>query len=239
VESPAVPADGESGRQNGPHQEGIPAGRLTRDSERSIWPTLLPHLVRSIAFLAPVVISLVFWLIGTGFSIVAGLGAVGGSGLELGPAIDSGLSLLGLAGLVFFGMVWLASLFVGVREVVAEGGVLIEDGAQALAAVYDSVQARVNRQCPPFAVRSGEFEKNPTLRVSNDREEALIIVRTSGPDLRIGWSMWRIRSTVTLIGDLLPGKRGNDVALLQADSSSALRELLNSVTQYSARDHTS
>jgi hypothetical protein len=195
--------------------------------------------VRSIAFLAPVVISLLFWMIGTGFSIVAGLGAVGGSGLELGPAIDSGLSLLGLAGLVFFGMVWLASLFVGVREVVAEGGVLIEDGAQALAAVYGSMQARVNRQCPPFAVRSGEFETNPTLRVSNDREEALIIVRKSGPDLRIGWSMWRIRSTVTLIGDLLPGKRGNDGALLQADSCSAMRELLNSVTEYSARDHTS
>ena len=239
MESSVVPADGESGRQNGPHQEGIPTGRLTRDSERSIWPTLLPHLVRSIAFLAPVAISLLFWLVGTGFSIVAGLGAVGGSGLELGPAIDSGLSLLGLAGLVFFGMVWLASLFVGVREVVAEGGVLIEDGAHALAAVYGSMQSRVNRQSPPFAVRSGEFEENPTLRVSNDREEALIIVRASGPDLRIGWSMWRVRSTVTLIGDLLPGKRGNDVALLQADSSSAMRELLNSVTQHSARDHTS
>ncbi|HWN32679.1 MAG TPA: hypothetical protein VNP03_08035 [Pseudonocardia sp.] len=239
MESPAAPADGESGPQNRPQQEHIPAGRLTRDSERSLWPTLLPHLARSIAFLAPVVISLLCWLIGTGFSIVAGLGAVGGSGLSLGPAIDSGLSLLGLAGLVFFGMVWLASLFVGAREVVAEGGVLIEDGAQALAAVYGSMQVRVNRQCPPFVVRSGEFDRNPTLWVSNDREEALIIVRPSGPDLRIGWSMWRIRSTATLIGDLLPGKRSNDVAVLQADSSSAMRELLNSVTQHSARDHTS
>lgn len=237
MESPAVPADGESGPRNGPKQQDIPVALLTGDSERSLWPTLLPHLLRSIVFLAPVVISLLFWMIGTGFSLVAGLGAVGGSGLSLGPAIDSGLSLLGVAGLVFFGMVWLVSLFVGVREVVAEGGVLIEGGARSLAAVHGSMRVRVDRQCPPFVVRSGEVDGNPTLRVSNDREEALIIVRPSGPDLRIGWSMWRIRSTATLIGDLLPGKRSNDVALLQADSSSAMRELLNSVTQHSARDH--
>jgi hypothetical protein len=210
-------------------------GRLTHDTERSLWPTLLPHLVRTIVFLVPVAVSLLLWTIGTGFSIVAGLGAVGGSGVELGPAIDAGLSLLGLAGLVFFGMIWLASLFVGVREVVADGGVLIENGAQSLAAVHSSMRARVERQSPPFAVRSGEFAKNPTLRISNDREEALVIFRSTGPDLRIGWSMWRIRSTATLIFELLPGKRGNDVALLQSDSSSAMRELLNSATGHSAR----
>jgi hypothetical protein len=51
-----------------------------------------------------VVVSLLFWLVGTGFSILAGLGAVGGRGLELGPAIDSGLSLLGVGGMVVFGM---------------------------------------------------------------------------------------------------------------------------------------
>ena len=240
MESPAVPPEGERGSPDEPQPEDTFARRLTPDAERFfIWPVLLPHLVRSAVFLVPVVVSLLFWLVGTGFSILAGLGAVGGRGLELGPAIDSGLSLLGVGGMVVFGMAWLVSLFVGVREVVSEAGLLIEDGAQALATVYSSLQARLETQRPSFTVRSSELDKNPALRISNDREEALIIVRPTGPDLHIGWTMWRTRSTTALIVDMFPGRRNNDLALLQAHSSSAMRELLHSAIEHSARKRTS
>src|ERR1700704_3547140 len=104
------------------------------DTPRAIYvsgyPTatsLRPHLLRSLVFLTPVAISLVVLLIGMGFSILAGLGSVsggGGGGLNLGPEVNSGLAVIGLGGVLVFGMVWIGSLFVPVREIVAEDGLL-------------------------------------------------------------------------------------------------------------------
>jgi len=200
-------------------------------------PTLWPHLVRSIVLLTPVAVSLIFLLVGMGFSIMAGLGAVSSRGMDLGPSIDSGLMLLGTGGIVVFGMVWLVSLFVPFREVVAGDGVLIEDAATAATAVYGSIKARVDRRAPPFTVRPGQLDGSPALRVSSDSESALIIVRESGPDLRVGWTMWRSRSAVGLIGDMFPGARGHDIALLRENSCSTMRELLKSATEHGVRQY--
>lgn len=213
---------------------------LPRPIHVSGYPTttsLRPHLLRSLVFLTPVAISLVVLLIGMGLSILAGLGSVsgGGGGLDLGPSVNSGLLLIGLGGVVLFGMVWIVSLFVPVREVVAEDGLLLEGRAQAVASVYDSIKAKVERHSPPFSVKPGELDKDPTLRISNEDEIALVVVHPAGPDLRIGWTLWRTRSTSSMVLDTFPGKRGNDLVHLRADSCSAMGQLLQNALEHAAR----
>jgi hypothetical protein len=213
------------------------------DTPRAIYvsgyPTatsLRPHLLRSLVFLTPVAISLVVLLTGMGFSILAGLGSVsGGRGLDLGAEVDSGLSLIGLGGAAVFGMVWIVSLFVPVREVVAEDGLLLEDRAQGVSAVYDSIKATVERHCPPFTVSAGVLDGSPTLRITNGDESALVVVHPAGPDLRIGWTLWRTRSTTSMVLDTFPGKRGDDLVQLRADSCSAMGQLLQHALEHGAR----
>jgi hypothetical protein len=197
--------------------------------------TLRPHLLRSLVFLTPVAISLVVLLTGMGFSILAGLGSVsGGRGLDLGADVDSGLSLIGLGGAAVFGMVWIVSLFVPVREVVAEDGMLLEDRAQAVSAVYDSIKAKVERHNPPFTVSAGLMDENPTLRITNEDESALVVVHPAGPDLRIGWTLWRTRSTASMVLDTFPGRRGDDLVHLRADSCAAMGQLLQNALEHGA-----
>lgn len=198
--------------------------------------SLRPHLLRSLVFLTPVAISLVVLLIGMGFSILAGLGSVsGGRGLDLGADVDSGLALIGLGGAALFGMVWIVSLFVPVREVVAEDGLLLEDRAQAVAAVYETIKDRVERHSPPFAVKTGDMDTGPTLRISNEDESALVVVHAAGPDLRIGWTLWRTRSTTSMVLDTFPGRRGDELVHLRADSCSAMGQLLQNALEHGAR----
>lgn len=199
--------------------------------------SLRPHLLRSLVFLVPVALSLVVLLIGMGFSILAGLGSVagGGSGLNLGPEVNSGLTLIGLGGTIITGMVWVLSLFVPVREVVAEDGLLLEGRAQTVAAVYDSIKAKLELHSPPFTIRSGELDASPTLRINNEDESALVVVHAAGPDLRIGWTLWRTRSTSSMVLDTFPGKRGNDLVHLRADSCSAMGQLLQNALEHGAR----
>jgi hypothetical protein len=199
---------------------------VTRDAEPTAEAVLLPHLTRTVVFLAPVLVSLVCWLVGTGFSILAGLGMVGGRGFDLGADVDAGLMLLGSAGLALFGLVWLVSLCLSVREVLAVGGVLVEDGAAAREAIEHALQTRLERHSPPFTVRVDELNGGPAMRVSSGAEKALIVIRPIGRDLRVGWSMWRNRSTVNMLIDSFPGRRGRDEAMLQADSCATMRGLL-------------
>jgi hypothetical protein len=203
------------------------AGRVTRDAEPSASAVLLPHLTRTVVFLAPVLISLVCWMVGVGFSILAGLGMVGGRGFDLGPDVDAGLSLIGLAGMALFGLLWLVSLFAAVREVLAEGGVLVEDGAGAREAIQDALRGRLEQHSPPLRIRTGQLEGSPALRVDNGAEKALVVIRPIGRDLRIGWAMWRNRSTVSMLLDSFPGRRGRDDAVLQQDSCATMRGLLD------------
>jgi hypothetical protein len=211
----------------GIHISGYPTARSLR-----------PHLLRSLVFLAPVAASLVVLLIGMGLSILAGLGSVagGGRGLDLGPDVNSGLTLIGLGGAAVFGMVWIASLFVPVREVVAEDGLLLERQAGSVAAIYDVIKERVEQHSPPFTVSTGELEANPTLRITNEDEVALVVVHPAGPDLRIGWTLWRTRSTTSMVLDTFPGRRGDDLVHLRADSCSAMGQLLQNALEHAARD---
>jgi hypothetical protein len=188
--------------------------------------TLRPHIVRSAAFLLPVAVSLVVLSIGMGFSILTGLRVVGGSGaggLDLGPEAASGLTLIGLAGTSVFGIVWILSLFVSVREVVGEGSVVIASSSGSAADARDAVRARLEEHGTELVLGSGDLDGHPTLRVHDgDGTHALVLVRPAGRDLRVSWTSWRNRSTSTLIIDQFSGRRGQDIALLDSDAAVAL-----------------
>lgn len=60
------------------------------------------------------------WLVGQTFSSLSTLAQVGVHAPDLGPEIDSFLSLLGLGGIVASGLGWLSCMFVAVREFIDE-----------------------------------------------------------------------------------------------------------------------
>lgn len=202
---------------------------------RPPWVVLLPHLARAGAFLVPVLVSLLLWAVGTGSSILSGLGAVSGRGVGLGPGADAGLILIGLCGICFFGLIWLIMLFVGVREVIADDGLLIRGAAGSLEQVCRAVQSALDEDSPPLTVRRDQLVEGPVLRVGGDREEALIVLRAVASDLRVGWTMWRTRSTVNLVIELLPGRRGMEDAVLQAEGAGAMWQLLRGAVERGAR----
>jgi hypothetical protein len=192
-----------------------------------------PHLIRSAVFVVPLLASLLVWAVGVGFSVLAGLGSVSGGGGRdlLGQAVNSGLALFGLLGMVVFGTAWLLSLFVPVREVVAEDGMSVRDRASALDAVHTSILARVQRNCPPFTVRADTLDGHPSLVLGGEGLHALLVVRPVGPDARIGWTVWRSRSTSTLALEALAGRQTQNIALLDADAGAMLRDLLRAAVE--------
>jgi hypothetical protein len=198
---------------------------------------LRPHLVRSVVFLAVVIIFATVWLIGLTFSTLSALSQVGVHAPDLGPGTDSFLSLLGLGGIVVFGLGWLISLFVAAREFVDEGGVLVPNASEQLSDVYNAVLAVVDSGCPGFSVRGSDGEGSRTVRVSHGQVWAMVVVRVAGPHLYLGWTMWRVRSTAALFGrvfaDLVAGAGPDESRLIEASSSGVLRELLRAAADRS------
>lgn len=186
---------------------------------------LRPHLLRSATFLLPAVVSLLFLSLGMGFSALAGLSMVGGSGGRpiIGPEVAGGMTLLGLGGVVVTGLAWIISLFVPVLETIGEGARRIVDGAGGAASARDAIAEHLGRRCPDWKLRPSDLEGHPALSV-NDRDgnSSVVMARAIGPDLRISWTVGRVRSTSTLVLDQFPGKRGADLLLLDADSASAM-----------------
>jgi hypothetical protein len=198
---------------------------------------LRPHLVRSVVFLAIVIIFATIWMIGLTFSALSALSQVGVHAPDLGPGTDSILSLLGLGGIVVFGLGWLISLFVAAREFVDEGGVLVPNASAQLSDVHNAVLAAVDGGCPGLSVQGREGEVGRTVRVSHGQVWAVVVVREAGPHLYLGWTMWRARSTASLFGrvfaDLVAGARPDDARLIEASSSGVLRELLRTAAERS------
>ncbi len=197
---------------------------------------LQPHLIRSTIFLVPVLASLLVWAVGVGSSSLVVLGSVSGGGgpALMGQAVNSGLTLFGLVGMVIFGTAWSLSLFVPVREVVVEDGATIPGRADALGAVHTSILARLEQSCPPFNVRTDTLDGHPSLVIGGEGLHALLVVRPMGPDARVGWTVWRSRSTSTLALEALAGRQSQNFALLDADAGTMLRDLLRGAVELAA-----
>ncbi len=220
----------------GPHlTRGAATPGSTDSADHCSSRSLRPHLVRSGAFLAVMGIFGACWLVGLTFSTLSALSQVGVRTIDLGPQADSTLSLVGIVGLVCFGGGWLLSLFIPVREFVDETSVLIEDASSRSTSTYGAIRTIVDKRCPPLKATQSDIDGTPTLRVTNGTEWALIIVQEVGPDLHVGWTMWRGRSTVGLLGsifaDMVNGSAGDDPRLMQASSASAMQALLHTAVQ--------
>lgn len=190
---------------------------------------LRPHLARSAVYGAAMAFFAVIWLIGLTLSTLSAMSMIGvKTAVDLGPAIDSGMSIIGLGGMVLVAVVWLTALLVPVRELFAGGGVLLPDGADRQLSVRDGIQATLERRCPPFELYLDDLDGSPGLQLRNDDEWAMVVIQVLGPDLHVGWTVWRNRSTLSLVSGIVSqsGSRAGDDQLLRAGSSSAMRELL-------------
>lgn len=202
----------------------------TEIADYSSGRSLRPHLLRSGVFLAVISVFLTCWMVGLTFSTLAALAQVGVRTPDLGPAVDAFLTLLGLGGIIVFGLGWLLSLLMSVREFVDEQNVLLEGASTRSDAVYIGLREALERRCPPFALEVGELAGIHTLQLSGDDGWALVTVRQIGPDLHVGWTMWRSRSTarlfVRVFTDMVAGAGSRDPKLIQPSSTAAMRCLL-------------
>lgn len=200
-------------------------------ADYSLARTLRPHLLRSAVFLAMTSVFVMFWIIGLTFSTLSSLSQVGVRIPDPGPEVDSALTLLGLGGILVFGFGWLISLTVSVREFVDEGSILLRRAADRRDAVCDVLHRLFEERCPPFECDTAR--ERSTLFVSGPQLSTVVTVSPTGTDLHIGWSMWRSRSTIRLIGmvfaDLVRGAQSNTLRVDQAVSCAAMRDVIHDV----------
>jgi len=197
--------------------------------------TLRPHVWRSAILLTIALLFLIPWMIGLTSAVLQSLSAVGLQAIVLPQDISSVMSLLGLGGFLIFMITWVASLFAPVRESVGESNVLVENGAERASEVFSAIQAYTETRCPPFRCERETIKNNPSLYLSNGTEWAVLIVQPVGPDLHVGWTMWRNRSTLALVartlGDMFEGSSSDSPLLLRAGSCGAMRQLLHTATR--------
>jgi hypothetical protein len=208
-----------------------------RISDAVTWATLKPHVIRSSLFYLAFLIILPVWVFSVfAASVSSKVNAVTGK-----PVQPNGfLSLLSaLTSLMIFALAvaWVIALFLPLREPIAEYGLLIEGRAGSATSAYGWIMSTVQRRRAPFDLRVGKVIGVPTLQLTSGRVRALVVVRTVGVDLYIGWTMWRGRSAVVLIGNQLRdtfrglSEPSNIAVDLRGSNARALRELVHSLTR--------
>lgn len=210
-------------------------------SDEVTWRVLRPHLVRSAGFFA-VYLALGFFAVMCWLTSIF-IGLVWQSSDPFGPSRDP-------AGATFFGgiaillqllmlavmVLWVVGLFRSVSEPIAEYGLLIEGRASAAPAAYWWIMQTMRRRQTPFRVQLARVASTPIMTVSHGRVRGLIVVQAFGSDLYMGWTMWRARSTMVVLGHLLRDIfRGAGVGSFTGDvrnaANRALRELIHSATR--------
>jgi hypothetical protein len=200
--------------------------------------TLRPHIVRFALFFIIEFLLFAFWVVATLLSlssrvtdVFTGQTSDGGSG---------GLSTL--VGVLFLlvGVVWFVSLFIPVREPIAEYGVLLEGRASAAERAYQWISQTIHARRTPFRIGDASVGGRGLLTLRSDAERAAVIVTTYGSDLYLGWTMWRQRSTASVIihlfRDILDIMRGGTYASdVRLATTRAFRELVHSVTREGAQ----
>jgi hypothetical protein len=202
----------------------------TEITDHASMRSLRPHLLRSGVFFAVIGVFVTCWMVGLTFSTLAALAQVGVRTPDLGPSTDAFLTLVGVGGIIVFGLGWMISLLVSVREFVDEQETLVVGAAGRLDSVYEGLRSELDERCPPFTLQTGDLEGGHTLRLRGEDGWALVTVQPVGPDLDISWSMWRTRSTARLFSrvfaDMVTGAQVHDPRLVHAGSTMAMRSLL-------------
>ncbi|WP_433783151.1 hypothetical protein ACQPX6_24500 [Actinomycetospora sp. CA-101289] len=187
---------------------------------------LAPHLMRTLLFLvAPTALLLVKVII----DYLASMSSPDGF-------TDAVSGLLGVLILVLY-LAGVASFFAPAKEPIAEHARLLENRGEAAATAYEYVRAAAASRRSPAEVVPSTVAGVPVLVFRQYSERAMLLVQPYGRDLYVGWTMWRSRSTATLLlhflrdtfGRFAPSPRFS--AELRAAATRALRESVHSLSR--------
>jgi hypothetical protein len=187
---------------------------------------LAPHLMRTLLFLvAPTVLLLIKF-------VVDYLAAMS-SPDDLTDVVST---LLGLVVVVLY-LAGIASFFAPAKEPIAEHARLLENRGDAAPDAFEHVRRAAEARRSPAEVHPSTVAGVPVLLFSQYSERAMLLVQPYGRDLYVGWTMWRSRSTATLLlhflrdtfGRFAPSPRFS--AELRAAATRALRESVHSLAR--------
>jgi hypothetical protein len=187
---------------------------------------LAPHLMRTLLFLvAPTVLLLVKFVI----DYLAAMSSPD----DLTDVVST---LLGLVVVVLY-LAGIASFFAPAKEPIAEHARLLENRGEAADGAFEHVRQAAEARRSPAEVRPSTVAGVPVLLFSQYSERAMLLVQPYGRDLYVGWTMWRSRSTATLLlhflrdtfGRFAPSPRFS--AELRAAATRALRESVHSLAR--------
>jgi hypothetical protein len=205
--------------------------RLHRDPDVLVedvvsWRMLSPHLMRALAFLVAPTVLLVIWLLLDYLASTSG------------PSITGRLVMnVLLAVIVVLYLAGVAAFFAPAKEPIAEYSRLLENRAGAARGAYDWVTRAARARRTPAEVAPSTVAGVPVLLFRQRAERAMLLVQPYGRDLYVGWTMWRSRSTATLLAHFLRDTFGRFAPLpvfsaeLRAASTRAMRESVHSLAR--------
>lgn len=186
---------------------------------------LKPHLWRLRATFG---VTFVVWLCGAVLLLCAA---------PVAPDYGSLLALvIGGAALVTV-VVWMITLFTPLREPIAEYSLLIEGRSEACQTAYWWIWWALRQRRGPFLLTPVRYGRRYLLAIRSGRTRSFVVVRPYGSDLYVGWTMWRARSTTTIVSHLfrdrvrLFGGGTEFRSAIRGTNVRALREMTHSVTR--------
>lgn len=222
------------------------SGRLAHEppdqtlSDAVTGSTLRPHLAMSSVFfaatLALAAIAAFVLMVAFVVSLTAITNPYGGQGASQVAGTLQSLAFVIMTILATVVLCWIGALFVPISEPIAEYGLLVEGRGAVGNTAYWWIKNSIQRRHSPFVMYFNQVNGVPILRIVNGKVTGLIVVYSIGSDLYFGWTMWRARSTMTLVGHILRDMfQGAGVGSVYGDLRSAahraLRELIHSVVR--------
>ena len=190
------------------------------------WRMLSPHLIRALLFLVAPTVLLLIWLL---LDYLASTSSPSITGRLIMNVLAALTAVLYLAGL--------ASFFAPAKEPIAEYSRLLEGRAGAARGAYQWVSRAAQARRTPAEVEPSTVAGVPVLVFRQRSERAMLLVQPYGADLYVGWTMWRSRSTATLLAHFLRDTFGRFAPLpvfsaeLRAASTRAMRESVHSLAR--------
>jgi hypothetical protein len=190
------------------------------------WRMLSPHLMRALLFLVSPTVLLLIWLL---LDYLASTSSPSVTGRLIMNVLAALTAVLYLAGL--------ASFFAPAKEPIAEYSRLLEGRAAAARGAYQWVSRAAQARRTPAEVEPSTVAGVPVLVFRQRSERAMLLVQPYGADLYVGWTMWRSRSTATLLAHFLRDTFGRFAPLpvfsaeLRAASTRAMRESVHSLAR--------
>jgi hypothetical protein len=179
-------------------------------------------------------------------SLSSSSGSSGGFSDSGGGSGQGGLELFAAGYLLAFVVFWVVLLVVKIQEPVAEWKTLIEGKAAAAESSYAAIYHSLARRRIPVGVRPSRIRSdvltpesvNNRLVITERTYVAYVSVFGFGTSLYVGWTMWRSRRGVVLVGQFLKdligaiiGRGGIVNQMLRTERVRAVREAVHSAVR--------